>query len=566
MTISYVKKSKKYQVALATYKKYTKSDAEKEAWTKIKKLSQDFKQSPFPASSKFFDVEEVRKVNEQKTLPAICGNIKKKIELLDHTTFSYNDVVPPLHQPPILLRKKYKHLYNEALAYAKDVENAYSNIIEEEKKKYVQELKTISSSISADYNGTKLSTLFPEMFKPMKIDFLSDIKLTLHSSGSPKIRGISKQGVLLSPTSFVDINTYSLCFDTITLYLYENELILDANDYFSIVSYKDVDLTYSMRSVSNSWNDISTTNKSTSLCFTIGKEEYKIEFESSEAAIWLFWLINGRQKGVSPSIIELASFVLEREPQALIAKSVMGKHIIDTCKNSMITIEGGSFTQGYNYHIKYYPYNDHRRNLEESTECGERILNVSTFKIGKDVVSKQLWDWIMYESYTGGDGPIEDVSSDEIMSFIEKLNKYTGLVFRLPTEIEWEFAARGGNASKNYLFSGSNSLCKSQEIENELGLIHMSGYVWQLCADEYQVWSKGRFDIKAYTGGKLVMRGGSQDSSEDECIIDSRKCKSTSIGSIGADGKTHDYIPYQTRLCCPSNRSFGLRGSFRLAL
>jgi sulfatase modifying factor 1 len=146
---------------------------------------------------------------------------------------------------------------------------------------------------------------------------------------------------------------------------------------------------------------------------------------------------------------------------------------------------------------------------------------VDDFMIGKYPVTQKQWQRVMGEnpSYFNGDNhPVEQVSWDDVQVFIQKLNKMTGKQFRLPSEAEWEYAARGGAKSKNYLYSGSNNLDEvgwyfgnsgskthpvGQKKANELGLYDMSGNVWEWCSDDW-------YDYR-------VIRGGCQKSAAWNC-------------------------------------------------
>ena len=125
------------------------------------------------------------------------------------------------------------------------------------------------------------------------------------------------------------------------------------------------------------------------------------------------------------------------------------------------------------------------------------------FMIGKYEVTQALWKTVMGSNpshFVGDDLPVDSVNWYECQSFIETLNSLTGQKFRLPTEAEWEYAARGGNKSEGYKYSGSDNIydvawfednniwTKSTHVvgtkqPNELGLYDMSGNVGEWCGD-----------------------------------------------------------------------------------
>ena len=157
-------------------------------------------------------------------------------------------------------------------------------------------------------------------------------------------------------------------------------------------------------------------------------------------------------------------------------------------------------------------------------------VTLSDYYIGQTEVTQELWEAVMGSnpSYFKGDNqrPVERVSWNDCQEFIEKLNRLTGKNFRLPTEAEWEYAARGGNKSKGYKYSGSNdadavawygdnSGGKTHPVatkqSNELGLYDMSGNLWEWCQDRYGDYtSRSQSNPKgANTGSYRVLRGGS---------------------------------------------------------
>ena len=128
--------------------------------------------------------------------------------------------------------------------------------------------------------------------------------------------------------------------------------------------------------------------------------------------------------------------------------------------------------------------------------------------------------------FKGEDLPVEQVSWEDCHEFIGRLNALTGLNFKLPTEAQWEYAARGGNLSKSYKYSGSNDLGEvgwygsnsgkcthrvGEKQPNELGLYDMNGNVWEWCEDWYGNYSSvsQRDPSGATSGSRRVDRGGS---------------------------------------------------------
>jgi formylglycine-generating enzyme required for sulfatase activity len=129
---------------------------------------------------------------------------------------------------------------------------------------------------------------------------------------------------------------------------------------------------------------------------------------------------------------------------------------------------------------------------------------------------------------------VESVSWNDIQQFLTKLNARTGKTYRLPTEAEWEYAARGGSSGRGYKYSGSNNLDEvawyygnsgskthpvGQKKANELGLYDMSGNVYEWCADWYGNYSSGaQTNPKGPSSGTLrVLRGGSWFNGAEFC-------------------------------------------------
>ncbi|MBQ8655598.1 MAG: formylglycine-generating enzyme family protein [Prevotella sp.] len=167
-------------------------------------------------------------------------------------------------------------------------------------------------------------------------------------------------------------------------------------------------------------------------------------------------------------------------------------------------------------------------------------VTLSSFSICKYEVTQELWQAVMGNnpsSFKGNKLPVERVSWEDCQQFITLLNQKTGKNYRLPTEAEWEYAARGGNLSHGYKYAGSDSLDvvgwyanhkKKHDVgtkrANELGLYDMSGNVWEWCSDCY-----GKYDATEQTnpqgsssGSTRIFRGGSWSSEERLCRVTHR--------------------------------------------
>lgn len=229
----------------------------------------------------------------------------------------------------------------------------------------------------------------------------------------------------------------------------------------------------------------------------------------------------------------------------------------------MKKIEGGTFMMGaqrdYTWEFNY----DSKAYIDESPV---HQVTLNDFYIGEFLLTQGVWESVMNYSGEVADGssidayesdiwleggpskdlgigknyPMYYVCWDDIVNiFIPRLNKITGKKFRLPTEAEWEFAARGGNKSRGYKYSGSNTLqevawyeehvsCELHEVgskaPNELGLYDMSGNVWEWCNDLYGGYSDS-VQINPTgptTGYNRVFRGGSHSSSDHHCRVSNR--------------------------------------------
>ncbi len=186
---------------------------------------------------------------------------------------------------------------------------------------------------------------------------------------------------------------------------------------------------------------------------------------------------------------------------------------------TMIAVQSGTFTMGAT---------SEQGSDADSNEKPTHKVTLSDYMIGETEVTQELWKAVMGTNpskFSGTQNPVEHVSWEDCQNFIAELNAMTGKKFRLPTEAEWEFAARGGQKSKGYKYAGSNTLSNvgwyednssskthpvKQKQANELGLYDMSGNVWEWCQDWYSSYSSSAQTNPTgpSSGSSRVCRGG----------------------------------------------------------
>jgi sulfatase modifying factor 1 len=201
--------------------------------------------------------------------------------------------------------------------------------------------------------------------------------------------------------------------------------------------------------------------------------------------------------------------------------------ILAELENNMTKVSGGSFEMG-----------------DESLNENQPVHKVwlSSFRICKYDVTQSLWETIMGNNPSGSmkcdDCPVEKVSWNDAKKFIVKLNKLTGKNYRLPYEAEWEYAAKGGNKSNGYKFSGGNNIDSvgwsennsdnkshpvGQKSANELGLYDMTGDVLQWCSDwfdcDYYKYSPDQNPHGPDSGETKVLRGGAWNITTPYCRV-----------------------------------------------
>lgn len=217
---------------------------------------------------------------------------------------------------------------------------------------------------------------------------------------------------------------------------------------------------------------------------------------------------------------------LLRGEQAAKSQSAV-KRLID----DMVYVSGGTFQMGATSEQRGDAYKD---------EHPVHQVTLDSFYICKYEATQALWKEVMGHNpshFVGNNLPVESVSWDDCQVFIRKLNALTGKNFRLPTEAEWEFAARGGNNRRGNKYGGSNNIEEvawysdnsegkthvvGTKSPNELGLYDMSGNVWEWCQDWFGSYSSASQTnpTGVSTGSDRVLRGGSW-------IFNARNCRSS---------------------------------------
>lgn len=279
------------------------------------------------------------------------------------------------------------------------------------------------------------------------------------------------------------------------------------------------------------------------LCF-MSNGKFRLEFP--EGGIYVGkWTKKGEKlilsdnssQNISFTITKLNSMIMELDT-GIKLKRISGEESFESLEGNrifmftvnrvsfkMIRVDGGTFTMGDDY---WKPAHQ---------------VTLSSYYIGETEVTQELWKAVMGSNpsyFSGSRKPVENVSWEDCIAFIIALNSATGSSFRLPTEAEWEFAARGGNQSRGYKFSGSNTIdnvawCSSNsngqthdvatKAANELGLYDMSGNVQEWCNDWYDRMysSLSQTNPTGPTIGDFrVFRGGNWHDDDNNCCVSDR--------------------------------------------
>ena len=201
---------------------------------------------------------------------------------------------------------------------------------------------------------------------------------------------------------------------------------------------------------------------------------------------------------------------------------------------NMVRVKKGTFTMGAT---------SEQTGADNDEKPAHSVTLTKSYYIGETEVTQELYRVVMGTNpsyFSGTQKPVEKVSWNDCQTFVTKLNSLTGQTFRLPTEAEWEFAARGGNESQGYMYSGSdeignvawytgNSSGATHDVKtkapNELGIYDMSGNVWEWCQDWYGSYSSGAQTDPtgpASDCSNRVLRGGGWGRDATNCRVADR--------------------------------------------
>jgi len=231
-------------------------------------------------------------------------------------------------------------------------------------------------------------------------------------------------------------------------------------------------------------------------------------------------------------IVAWNSGLFSSETEAVNQKLENLDPVIKKLVDNMVLVEGGTFLMGATPeqgHADYDEYPTHQ-------------VTLSSYKIGRFEVTQEEWEKVMGgnpSAFSGSKCPVEMVNWEDCQDFIAKLNEMTDLNFRLPTEAEWEFAARGGKNTTSCQFAGGNDLYAQgwyvgnsgnrtkevgQKAGNELDLYDMTGNLWEWCSDWYGTYpgSAQENPTGPTSGSSRAIRGGGWNGGPRNCRISNR--------------------------------------------
>jgi formylglycine-generating enzyme required for sulfatase activity len=201
---------------------------------------------------------------------------------------------------------------------------------------------------------------------------------------------------------------------------------------------------------------------------------------------------------------------------------------------NMVRVEKGGFWMGAQ-HMDTAEFNYDR--LSQSDELPVHyVMMREDYYIGQTEVTQKLWKAVMGYNPSAKKcpkRPVTNVNYYEVQEFLRRMDSITGMQFRLPTEEEWEYAARGGKYTKGYIYSGGKEVDRvawhkentsrlkkvKKRSANELGIYDMSGNVWEWCSSKYHYFDKERNASLGKDGQMYIIRGGGWQLPPSSCRV-----------------------------------------------
>ncbi len=261
---------------------------------------------------------------------------------------------------------------------------------------------------------------------------------------------------------------------------------------------------------------------------TLFQQHFSSPFKKSFSYFPLFFLLSALN--VNAQDAKVTTETISKEQHYSLPKDMLDKLI-----NNMVWLEGGSFEMGSNAP-------EARKRERPAHQVSLDGFYISKFELTQNIF-EQIMGW--NNSYFNcATCPINNVSWLNMKLFIDRLNLATGKKFRLPTEAEWAYAAKGGQKSKGFRYSGSNRIADvawysgnsnkrshpvGQKLPNELGLYDMTGNLWEFCQDDMSRIAYKRanphnpligvLDTKSKKKKMKVLRGSGYEFSANESLV-----------------------------------------------
>mgnify|MGYP002620055131 FL=1 len=242
----------------------------------------------------------------------------------------------------------------------------------------------------------------------------------------------------------------------------------------------------------------------------------------------LFLNVMSNKKWFTNTIILLTSVIIQSFNPVFAQDTLPApsSYRVNKVSFNMIRVEKGDFWMGAQ-HKDTAEFNYDRFSQNDELPV-HHVTMREDFYIGQTEVTQKLWKEVMGYNPSRKKcpkRPVTNVNYYEVQEFLRRLDSITGMQFRLPTEEEWEYAARGGKHSRGYVYSGAKEVERvawynenarqikkvKKRTPNELGIYDMSGNVWEWCSSKYRFYDSERNATLGKDGEMYVIRGGAYE-------------------------------------------------------